>query len=238
MVPVLFVALFALSYLLGSVPWGLIVSKAFFKKDIREQGSGNIGATNAVRSMGAGGGAAVFLLDAGKGVLAGAIAWFGFAPLLAGDYTADMIQLFTLIRGDAAAASAAVHADQVNLLCAAVAFLGCITGHIFSPWLKFRGGKGISVAFGCEFFALTPVCALIELAVFAGLTLATRIVSVGSLAAAVLCPFLAVWVCWDCWPAIVLVSIAAVLVIWAHRGNIERLVRGEENRFGSATRKE
>ena len=71
MIAALFLALLALSFLLGSIPWGLIVSKAFFKTDIRDQGSGNIGATNAVRSMGAAGGAAVFLLDAGKGAQIG-----------------------------------------------------------------------------------------------------------------------------------------------------------------------
>ncbi len=233
MIAALFLALLALSFLLGSIPWGLIVSKAFFKTDIRDQGSGNIGATNAVRSMGAAGGAAVFLLDAGKGALAGALACFVFAPLLAGEHALGMVELFKLITGDAAAAEAAVRAGQVSMLCASVAFFGCTAGHSFSPWLGFHGGKGISVAFGCEFFALTPVGALIELALFAVLTLATRIVSVGSIAAAVLCPFLALWICWGCWPAIALITAAALLVIWAHRGNIKRLCAGEEPRFGS-----
>lgn len=229
----LLLLLFAISFLLGSIPWGLIISKAFFKKDIRDQGSGNIGATNAVRSMGIKGGAAVFLLDAVKGVAAGAIAWFGFSGLLAGYMPVETQAMLEALLG-APAAQGAVHSALLNHLCASVAFLGCVMGHIFCPWLGFHGGKGISVAFGCEFFALTPVAALIELVIFVVFTLATRIVSVGSLAAAIACPVLAVWLCRDCWLSVVLITAAACLVIWAHRGNIGRLIKGEENRFGKS----
>ncbi|WP_241155954.1 MULTISPECIES: glycerol-3-phosphate 1-O-acyltransferase PlsY [unclassified Adlercreutzia] len=231
----LLLLLFVISYLLGSIPWGLIISKVFFKTDIRKQGSGNIGATNAVRAMGAKGGIAVFVLDMGKGIAAGALAWFVFGEIIANNFTSDAIRIFAIMSGNVVTANAAVYSDQVNLLCASVAFLGCVVGHIFSPWLKFHGGKGISVAFGCEFFALTPIGALIDLAVFIVGVAISRKVSVGSIAAAVVCPFIAVWICWNCWFAAVFISIAALLVIWAHRGNIKRLLNGDEPRFGKSS---
>ncbi|WP_251212991.1 glycerol-3-phosphate 1-O-acyltransferase PlsY [Adlercreutzia murintestinalis] len=226
-------ALFAVSFLLGSIPWGVIVSKVFFKKDIRHEGSGNIGATNAARGMGLKGGAAVFALDAGKGVLAGALAWLVWAPLLSGAFADDTISLFAGIYDGAAPAHAAFASGQVVVLCTAVAFIGCTLGHIFCPWLGLRGGKGISVAFGCEFFALGPLAALIDLAVFAVFAVSTRWVSLGSLMAAVAVPIMSVWVCGGCWPAMVLIDATAVVVIWAHRGNIRRLLKGEESKFGA-----
>lgn len=227
------IVLFAISFLLGSIPWGLIVSKAFFKKDIRQEGSGNIGATNAVRGMGIKGGAAVFVLDAGKGALAGAIAWFIWAPLLTNAFSLDTVVVFTALHGNVVSAHDAIAAGQVSMLCAAVAFIGCTLGHIFCPWLGFKGGKGISVAFGCEFFALGPVGALIDLVVFAVFAVTTRWVSLGSIMAAVAVPLMSVWICWNCWPAAALIDITALVVIWAHRGNIRRLMHGEEPKFGS-----
>ncbi len=207
------VLLFVICFLLGSIPWGLVISEVFFKKDIRQEGSGNIGTTNAMRSLGKVGGASVFLLDFGKGLLSGFIA---------------LLFCWFLVPGGGLAPDSPVSYDTML----AVAFAGCILGHIFSPWLKFKGGKGIAVAVGCLFVTLGPVPALIEIALFAVVVAATRYVSAGSLAAAVLCPFLALYLLWGQWPAFALVTVSALVVIWAHRGNIDRLVHGTERRIG------
>lgn len=208
------VCLFVVCFLLGSIPWGLIISKLFYHTDIREHGSGNIGTTNAMRTMGKKGGAAVFVLDFGKGLLAGFLSlvacWF-FVP--GGGVSPDSPLSYATYQG--------------------IGFLGCVWGHIFSPWLKFKGGKGIAVAVGSLFFTFGPVGALIELAVFIVVVVASRYVSAGSLAAAVVCPFLSLWIFWGEWPAWAMCVIAAVTVIWAHRGNIARLRAGSESRIGS-----
>ena len=197
---------FAIAFLLGSVPWGLVISKVFYHKDLREEGSGNIGTTNAIRSMGKVGGYAVFVLDFGKGVLSGFIAL----------WVAQALGLSDTMRGIAVAA----------------AFLGCVWGHIFSPWLGFKGGKGIAVAVGCLFVTFGPVGALLELAIFVVLVPLTRYVSVGSMAAALACPFFALYFFWGNWAAWVLCAIAGLTVFWAHRGNLARLRAGEERRLG------
>lgn len=208
------VCLFVVCFLLGSIPWGLIISKLFYHTDIREHGSGNIGTTNAMRTMGKKGGAAVFVLDFGKGLLA------GFLPLVA--------CWFFVPGGGVSPDSPLSYATYQG-----IGFLGCVWGHIFSPWLKFKGGKGIAVAVGSLFFTFGPVGALIELAVFIVVVVASRYVSAGSLAAAVVCPFLSLWIFWGEWPAWAMCVIAAVTVVWAHRGNIARLRAGSESRIGS-----
>ena len=184
---------FVVSFLLGSIPWGVIISKVFYHTDIREHGSGNIGTTNAMRTMGKVGGSAVFVLDFGKGIVSGLIA------------------------------------------AAAAAMFGGVWGHIFSPWLGFKGGKGIAVAVGCLFVTFGWQGACLELAIFAVLVLATKYVSVGSIAAAGACPLFAAYyflyatfapAAWVC------TTVAALTVVWAHRGNIERLRAGNERRIG------
>ena len=122
---------FVISFLLGSIPWGVIISKVFYHTDIREHGSGNIGTTNAMRTMGKVGGSAVFVLDFGKGIVSGLIAAAAAAMFGGG------MSLSGHVIG---------YDDFVT-----VAFLGCVWGHIFSPWLGFKGGKGIAVAVGCLF---------------------------------------------------------------------------------------
>jgi glycerol-3-phosphate acyltransferase PlsY len=204
------VTLFVLSFLLGSIPWGVIISRVFFHTDVREHGSGNIGTTNAMRTMGKAGGIAVFVLDFGKGILSGVLAWLVFAQLL-----------------DPAAATASAR-DVLS----GTAFLGCIWGHIFSPWLKFKGGKGIAVAVGCMFVAFGPLIACIELALFVVVVAVSRHVSAGSVAAAVLCPFMALWRFWNTPVAFVMCTAAALTVVWAHRSNIKRLREGTESRIG------
>lgn len=201
------------AFLLGSVPWGVVVSRLFFHTDVREHGSGNIGTTNALRTLGKKGGAAVFLLDFGKGLLSGFLVWAVARLIVDGAGGFSLLSYETL---------------------RAVSFLACIWGHIFSPWLKFRGGKGIAVAVGCMFATFGPVPALIELALFAVVVALTRYVSAGSIAAAALCPFVSVVVFFGHPDAIALCTLAALTVVWAHRGNIGRLRAGTEARIGSS----
>lgn len=207
--------LFVTTFLLGSIPFGLVVSKVFYHTDIRQHGSGNIGTTNAIRAMGKVGGYAVFVLDFGKGLLSGALAWV-FSWWLLPD--AGLVPGTSVGHG----------------VMLSVAFLGCVWGHIFSPWLGFRGGKGIAVAVGCLFVTFGPLGACIELALFAVVVVATKYVSLGSIAAAVACPFLSLWFFWGDWPAVLLCSVAGLTVLWAHRENIARLRAGTESRIGDA----
>ena len=207
---------FVISFLLGSIPWGVIISKVFYHTDIREHGSGNIGTTNAIRTMGKVGGYAVFVLDFGKGLLSGFLAW---------------VFAWNFLPGGGFAPGALVNYDTML----AAAFLGCVWGHIFSPWLGFKGGKGIAVAVGCLFVTFGWQGACLELAIFAVLVLATKYVSAGSIAAAAACPLFAAYyflyatfapAAWVC------TTVAALTVVWAHRENIARLRAGNERRIG------
>ena len=219
---------FIVSFLLGSIPWGVIVSKLAFHKDLRDEGSGNIGTTNAMRALGKVGGAAVFLLDFGKGVVSGWLAASVFAPraLWAAAEVVGTVHPEYSIWPPVASLGAA-H------LALALAFAGCTLGHIFSPWLKFRGGKGIAVAAACLLFVYGPVGFFIEIAVFALGILVTRCVSVGSIAAAAVCPLLGLYYFWGDWVAWAIIAATALVVIWAHRANIQRLRAGTENKIGS-----
>ena len=203
---VAYILVLVITFLLGSVPWGLVISKVFYGKDLRKEGSGNIGTTNAIRSMGKVGGYAVFVLDFGKGVLSGFIGlWIAGAFGLTGE---------------------AAH------LATAVTFFGCTYGHIFSPWLGFKGGKGIAVAVGCLFVTYGPVGALLELAIFIVLVPLTRRVSIGSIAAAAACPFFGLYYFWGNWIGVLLCAVTGLTVVWAHRENIQRLMNGTERRIG------
>lgn len=203
-----------LSFLLGSIPFGLIISKLFFKTDIRQHGSGNIGTTNAMRTIGKAGGAAVFLLDFGKGLLSGVLAlvacWYGIPG---GGLRPEVMPTY----------------DEML----ALSLCACTLGHIFSPWLKFRGGKGIAVAVGCVFVSFGPVGALLEIAIFVIMVVIFRYVSLGSIAAAAACPLFALYFFWGDWVAVILCVITASVVIWAHRENIRRLMAGTERRVGA-----
>lgn len=220
------VLLLVIAFLLGSIPWGVIISRVFYHTDLREHGSGNIGTTNAIRTMGKVGGYAVFVLDFGKGIVAGLIASAFGTHVLSG----NVLGVVEFVQTFGGSPNPFLYITQV---CLAVAFLGCTMGHIFSPWLGFKGGKGIAVAVGCLFSTFGPVGALLEIVVFAVLVVATKYVSVGSIAAAVACPFFALYFFWGNPVSFVLCLLVALTVIWAHRENIARLRAGTESRIGS-----
>ena len=209
-----FIFLIIIAFFLGSIPNGVVVGRLFYGIDIRKVGSGNIGTTNAIRAMGKKGGYLVFLLDFGKGLLAGFIA---LGLLHVGAPGADQANGIILGRPEFLAA----------------AFCACVLGHIFSPWLGFKGGKGIAVAIGCLFVTYGPIGAIIELAIFAVVVVATKYVSAGSICSAIACWPLAFYYFWGHPLAIVLCCTGAGFVIWAHRENIKRLREGTERKVGS-----
>lgn len=195
------VAVYLVSYLLGSVPFGYIVARAY-GVDILKTGSGNIGSTNVGRVLGKGPAAIVFVLDVVKGLL---------PPIAA----------HALISGGTWGLSTADHAVLVGL-CA-------IIGHTASPFLKFKGGKGIATGLGV-LTAATPGVAACALGAFILLFAITRIVSVASIAAVVGMVAGAV-VLHQSPLCIGVYTLLAAYVVYKHKPNIGRLMKGEEPRF-------
>jgi glycerol-3-phosphate acyltransferase PlsY len=198
------------SYLLGSIPFGYLLVRTFKGSDIRQTGSGNIGATNVARSGSKWLGLLTLLLDAAKGALAvGLTLWFFYwgAPR---DFFRE---------------------TNVVYLLAGFAALCAIVGHMFPVWLRFRGGKGVATAAGA-FLVLAPRALLASLAIFIVIVVITRFVSLGSIVSVALFP-VGVWFFGpDRSPAfLLLVSASALLIIVKHQANIRRLLGGTENKF-------
>lgn len=189
--------LFALSYLLGSLPFGLYIARVWAGIDVREHGSRNIGATNVYRVVGPFAGTVVFLLDVGKGLT---------PPLVA----------LTLGFGGW---------WQVG------AGLSAYGGHLFSPFLGFRGGKGVATALGV-LFGVSWKVALVSWSLWIVLVGLTRIVSVGSIAACVSLAPLSLLFYPNDWARLSFALISGGLTLVKHRGNIERLFKGTEPRLG------
>ncbi|MSR23064.1 MAG: glycerol-3-phosphate 1-O-acyltransferase [Gemmatimonadetes bacterium] len=192
-------ALTVLAYALGTIPSSYWVGKFVFGVDLRTVGSGNLGATNAFRILGARAAVPVTALDVLKGWVPAAI----FPLLIPGAPYG-----WTLAFGGAA-----------------------ILGHVFSFWVGFRGGKGVATSTGV-FLALAPGALFVAVAVWSAAVLATGYVSVGSILAAVILPA-AIALTRPPGGAALLgfASGLGAFVVWAHRSNIGRLMRGEEPRF-------
>lgn len=196
-----------LAYLLGSIPVGYLLVRIFLKRDVRAVGSGNIGATNVLRSGGKGLGAATFLLDVVKGCSAVYIGGL-LGVLLAPDAQLRNMQ--------------------------ALAALFAVLGHVFPIWLRFKGGKGVATGFGV-FLVAAPTAALAAITVFILILLLTRYVSLASILGAASFPLFA-WmlVRGDRPPFFIAVQFAVSLIIIAkHHQNIRRLLAGTESRFGA-----
>ena len=217
-----FIITAAFSYLLGSIPFGFILMRVFRGQDVRQTGSGNIGATNVARSSRALGLLTLFL-DALKGSGAvvvgimlsrGEIMGWGDSNL---PYYPE--HQWTLM-------------PTIVAIRAAVAALFAVVGHIFPVWLKFRGGKGVATGLGA-FALLAPRATLATVGVFVAVVVALRYVSLGSIVAVALFPLLA-WLLHDYGGApqvLGFMEIASLLIIARHHQNIARLVAGTEPRF-------
>ena len=191
-----------IAYLLGSIPFGYLIVRGKEGADVRTTGSGGTGATNVSRRAGKGAGVLTLVLDALKGAAAVLI-----AQTLSG-----------------------------NGWVVTAAAIAVIVGHIFPVWLGFRGGKGVATGAG-TFLILMPVALLCAGVIFVAMVLFTRYVSLGSMIAAATIP-LFVWLqtvfvapLTDLRPLLTAAMAGALLIIFAHRGNIERLARGTESQI-------
>ena len=206
------VAVVVFAYLVGSINFAVIFSKMFIKKDVREIGSGNAGATNVLRSGGILPGALTFVFDALKGFVA------SFAGKIAFDYLFNQTQkdIFIPIYG--------------ALLCG----IACMLGHVFPIFFQFKGGKGVATSVGI-FAVCSPIAIIIGLTVFAMITAITKYVSLASVVATVVvvvtslifrisdAPIL---------PQFIMIFIMGFIVIFKHKDNIKRLLNGTENKIG------
>jgi len=201
----------AVSYLLGSIPFGYLLVRIFRGEDIRQTGSGNIGATNVARSGAKGLGIATLVLDALKGACA--------------------VVLSSYI---ASAFNVCVHGPCVaGRQIAATAALAAVLGHVFPVWLRFKGGKGVATALGV-FCVLFPAAILVALAIFILVVAVTRYVSLGSILGAIAFPVAAYFLQKTDAMSLLLASSVSLIVILKHHQNIGRLFSGTESRFGAA----
>ena len=207
-----YAVLIIVAYLLGSIPFGLIIAKAH-GKDLRSIGSGNIGATNVARALGKKWAYFCFLLDVLKGCI----------PTLAG------IKL------------ASTPATTTELMLSLAAGCAAILGHIFPIYVKFKGGKGVATSFGVA-LGLWPyftICSLVSFAIWIVVTLIWRYISLASILAAVAFPIIMViavifipnWKFENLWPLQIAAIAIPILVILRHRENIKRLRSGTESKI-------
>jgi acyl phosphate:glycerol-3-phosphate acyltransferase len=202
------VTAFFVAYLVGSIPFGLIVARLAGGIDVRKAGSGNIGATNVARVLGAKWGVAVLVLDCLKGVLP----------------TAALPAILSPPDGN----------GSVHL--AVVSGVAAIIGHMFPCWIGFRGGKGVATALGVA-LVLGPIATGVAFLVFAGCFAAWRIVSVSSIAGACVFCAVELWLLAPTpfdeqhWSLALFSVVVPLLIVVRHRSNLGRLWRGEEPRF-------
>ncbi len=201
---ILYILILIGAFFMGSLPTGYLVAKAK-GIDIKTVGSGNIGATNVTRAMGKGWGAFVLVIDALK----------GFLPVL-------LIKLYFK------------ELPQIQLyLFMAVTGVLAVAGHVFTPFLKFKGGKGIATSLGM-FLALSPLFALLLIVVWLAAFLITRVSSVGALTVAISLPFISLILFHGTSVRGIMTGFAVFMtafILFTHRENIKRLSRGEEKAF-------
>ena len=213
-------AIFFAGYLLGSIPSGLLISKSQ-GMDIREHGSKNIGATNVWRVMGKRYGILAFVCDTAKGWLS-----VRFGVWMAGHFSTTE----HLLHGHTA--QHFLPHDYAGITAA----LGCILGHNFPVWLRFKGGKGVATSLGV-IIGMMPLASLIIFAIWGIVLKISRYVSLASLVAAACLPVVVVVLFFlggvDGWANFYFAVAAAALVIKRHTPNIRRLRDGTELRFGT-----
>ena len=207
------------AYLLGSIPWGLVLTRLFTSVDVRQMGSGNIGATNVSRALGRKWAYFCFWLDVLKGFIPTLAIFFLLKPLTVQSQSEKILMLWLWLAVGSAA----------------------ILGHIFPIYLKFKGGKGVATSFGVA-LGLWPyytLCAIIAITVWIALVLSLRYVSLASIIASISFPvalFIAIfaisnWNLIDLWPLLISATAIPLMVIIRHRENIKRLIAGTESRI-------
>ncbi len=199
-----------LAYLLGSISFAIIFSKAFMKKDVRELGSGNAGTTNIMRTGGAKLGALTFLCDVLKGFVACLLGKLVFKNVFE-------------------------NGNEWAVYGAFICGLACMLGHVFPIYFQFKGGKGIATSVGIFAVCCYPAI-IIGLAIFALGVFTTKIVSLSSIAAAItVVSFTMIFHFINApasfWPQALLAVVMGVLVIVKHGENIKRLVNGTEKKL-------
>ena len=197
-------SLIVLAYFIGSIPTALIISKKFFGVDIRDYGSGNMGATNTFRVLGSKYGTIVMIFDILKGMFA--VALYNFLPYY---HTNEW--------------------DRTNLMVGLG--LAAVMGHIFPVFAQFKGGKGVATLFGM-LLAVQPIIAISCVGVFLLVLFLTRYVSLSSILAGIFLPICVLWI-WNENEVLyrVFTLLVALLVVFTHQKNIGRLLRGVESRI-------
>ena len=190
------VAAILLSYVVGSIPFGVVVGKLFYHVDVRQHGSGNVGTTNVFRVLGKRAGVVVLVCDMLKGYIPAFIA--------------------------------AYFLRETNPWLVIVIAAAPVVGHMYSVFLKGRGGKGVATGAGVV-IALIPLAGGIIAVVWVTIILTTRYVSLASLVATALVPVF-VFALGDPLPYLIAALLVTVGIFWAHRGNISRLFKGTESR--------
>jgi acyl phosphate:glycerol-3-phosphate acyltransferase len=191
-------------YLLGSIPFGYLIVRFKQGGDIREVGSGGTGATNVSRGAGKAAGIVTLILDALKGAAAILVTR----------------RLLMVLGQDDVAVDSAI----------AVAAIAVIVGHIFPVWLRFKGGKGVATAVGV-FLVLAPLAMIWGGVVFFAVVFSTRYVSLGSILSAATIPICVWWIYGTSTWVVTAATVVALLVVFAHRENIGRIVNGTESKF-------
>jgi glycerol-3-phosphate acyltransferase PlsY len=191
------------SYLIGSIPTALIISKKYFGIDIREYGSGNMGATNTFRVLGSKYGTIVMIFDIIKGITA--VALYNLLPY----YLSNEL-------------------DRTNLMIGLG--LSATLGHIFPIWAEFKGGKGVATLFGM-IIAIQPIVAVSCVAVFLLVLYLTRYVSLSSILAGVALPICVLWIYneKEVFYRVFAVAVAGLIVL-THQKNLSRIFKGNESR--------
>lgn len=201
LIPMTLLVIPVAAYILGSIPFGVILTRAFGAGDVRNVGSGNIGATNVARTAGLPAGLLTLVLDVAKG--SGAVL---LAQKLSNDSATWMM----------------------------VGAFAALVGHCFPVWLNFKGGKGVATAAGV-FLVLSPLACIAAVILFVLVVIFWRYVSLGSISAATAMPLLIyfLWAPHHAPPLVVTFGAlaAALLIIYKHRGNLQRLIEGVEPKF-------
>lgn len=221
---------FVISYLLGSLNFGIIISKYIYKKDVRQFGSGNAGMTNMLRTFGKKAAAMTIVGDAAKGVISVLIARYVFSAYYGGMYAPQ-----TTVGIALGSASFSVSGEFLYELAMYLAVAGAFLGHLYPIFFGFKGGKGMGVIAGA-LITTTPITLSIALAIFLIIAFTVKIVSLASIVAAISYFFITLVYFKVTGTFSILNLLASIIfpsvIVYAHRANIKRLLNGTEYKFG------